>query len=76
MGTPIEIRESEKIKYVEGWDDQENLTSVLISPNSSNASNFAFDVTPARLVTGIITECGIADANRESLEKLHNKIST
>jgi len=74
--TPIEIRESEEIKYVEGLDDQKNLCSVLISPTLSNASNFAFDVTPARLVTGIITECGIAHANRESLEKLHPEISS
>jgi len=73
--TPIEIRASEEIKYVEGLDVQENLGSVLISPTSSNASNFAFDVTPARLVTGIITERGIAHANRESLEKLHPEIS-
>ena len=73
--TPIEIRESEEIKYVEGLDVQENLSSVLISPTSSNASNFAFDVTPARLVTGIITEGGIANANRESLLRLHPEFS-
>ncbi len=74
--TPIEIRESDEIKFVEGLNDQDHQTTVRISPISSNASNFAFDVTPSRLVTGIITERGIAHANRESLEKLHPEISS
>ena len=44
QSTPIEIRESDEIKYVEGLDPQNNLTSVLITPFSSNALNFAFDI--------------------------------
>jgi len=39
-------------------------------PDGSSAANPAFDVTPARLVTGLVTERGIADASREGLRKL------
>lgn len=73
--TPIEIRESDEIKYMEGLDQDNNLTSVLLTPASSNASNFAFDVTPARLVTGIITERGISKANRQALLSLYPEFS-
>ncbi len=58
---PIEIRDPDEVRYVQGLD-KDIIRSVLIPPAGSPAANFAFDVTPARLVTGYITERGVCDA--------------
>ena len=58
---PIELRNPDEVRYVQGLD-KDIIRSVLIPPAGSPAANFAFDVTPARLVTGYITERGICDA--------------
>lgn len=58
---PIETRDPDEVRYVQGLDKDE-IRSVLIPPSNSPAANFAFDVTPARLVTGYITERGICDS--------------
>ncbi len=58
---PIETRNPDEVRYVQGLD-KDVLRSILISPADSPAANFAFDVTPARLVTGYITERGICNA--------------
>lgn len=68
---PIEKRESKEVKYMDGLCDGA-LKNVLITPETSNAENYGFDVTPARLVTGLITEKGICKANQESIEILFN----
>lgn len=65
---PIENRSGDEIKYVTGLNCENNeLATVLCGLPDTPASNYAFDVTPARLVSGIITERGIAEANEESL---------
>ncbi len=46
------------------------MKKVLIYPNKSKAKNLAFDVTPAKYVTGLITERGITEASSEGLKKL------
>jgi methylthioribose-1-phosphate isomerase len=56
----IEMRDSDEIHYMTGLNSEEMLETVRITPTHSLAINPAFDVTPARLVTGIITERGIA----------------
>jgi methylthioribose-1-phosphate isomerase len=66
---PIEQRDPDEIKYVHGLD-QDGSTSVLICPPTSRAANFAFDVTPAKLVTGFITERGICKATEEDIRRL------
>lgn len=66
---PIEIRDPDEVKYVHGWD-KDRTTSVLICPDSSPAANFAFDVTPAKYVTGFITERGLCDATETGIRKL------
>ena len=66
---PIEQRSPDEIKYVHGLD-QDRATRVLICPDTSPAANFAFDVTPARLVTGFITERGICEATKEAIRRL------
>jgi len=67
---PIEERNSEELSYVEGLDENNNVKKVLIYPKKSKAMNLAFDVTPAKYVTGLITEKGVCEASREGLKKL------
>ena len=70
---PIEERHSEELSHVEGVDENNEIKKLLIYPSKSKAMNLAFDVTPAKYVTGLITEKGISDASTESLKKLFNK---
>jgi len=67
---PIEKRNSEELSYVEGLDENDEIKKVLIYPKKSKAMNLAFDVTPAKYVTGLITEKGISEASSEGLKKL------
>ena len=67
---PIEERNSEELSHVEGIDENNEIKKVLIYPNKSKSLNLAFDVTPAKYVTGLITEKGISEASYSSLKKL------
>jgi len=67
---PIEERNSEELSYVEGLDENNNLKKVLIYPKKSKTMNLAFDVTPAKYVTGLITEKGVCEASADGLKKL------
>ena len=67
---PIEERNSEELSHVEGLDNNNKLTKVLIYPKNSKAMNLAFDITPAKYVTGLITEKGFCKASKEGLESL------
>jgi methylthioribose-1-phosphate isomerase len=67
---PIEERDSEELSHVEGMDENNEIKKVLIYPKKSKAMNLAFDVTPAKYVTGLITEKGISEASSEGLKKL------
>jgi len=67
---PIERRDSREVTHVEGWTDGGERVAVRITPNDSPAENYAFDVTPARLVTSLITERGICPASRAGLLEL------
>ena len=66
---PIEQRDPEEVKYVQGLD-KGGPTRVLICPPTSPCANFAFDVTPARFVTGFITERGTCKATEADIRKL------
>ncbi|MFO7972837.1 MAG: S-methyl-5-thioribose-1-phosphate isomerase [Desulfobacterales bacterium] len=63
---PIEERDPDEIRYVQGLD-RGTIRNVLIPPKASPAANFAFDVTPARLVTGFITERGVCNASEKDI---------
>ncbi|MEX0329961.1 MAG: S-methyl-5-thioribose-1-phosphate isomerase [Puniceicoccaceae bacterium] len=63
---PIEQRDATEVTHVQGVLDGET-KQVRITPERSPAANYAFDVTPARLVTGLITERGVCQAKRESV---------
>ena len=67
---PIEERNSEELSHIEGIDENNQIKKVLIYPNKSKAINLAFDVTPAKYVTGLITEKGITEASFDGLKKL------
>ena len=67
---PIEERNSEELSHIEGLDKDNNLQKVLIYPQKSKAMNLAFDVTPAKFVTGLITEKGVCEASEQGLKGL------
>ncbi len=67
---PIEERNSEELSHIEGIDENNQIKKILIYPNKSKAMNLAFDVTPAKYVTGLITERGIIEPSVDGLKKL------
>ena len=67
---PIEERNAEELSHVEGLDENKNVKKVLIYPKKSKVMNIAFDVTPAKYVTGLITEKGVCEASEKGLKKL------
>ncbi len=66
---PIEERDPDEVRYVQGLGP-DGVKKVMISPLDSRAANHAFDVTPARLVTGFITERGVCKASEEAIHTL------
>jgi methylthioribose-1-phosphate isomerase len=68
---PIEERNSEELSYIEGIDQDNKLKKILIYPKKSKTLNLAFDITPAKYVTGLITEKGICEASNNGLKKLY-----
>ncbi|MAH52259.1 MAG: S-methyl-5-thioribose-1-phosphate isomerase [Candidatus Pelagibacter sp.] len=67
---PIEERNPEELSHIEGLDENNNIKKILIYPKKSKAINLAFDVTPAKYVTGLITEKGVCKASTGELKKL------
>ena len=70
---PIEERNSEELSYIEGIDKNNEIKKIQIYPSKSIAKNLAFDVTPAKYVTGLITEKGISEASKNGLKSLFKK---
>ena len=64
---PIEQRAENEVATVTGRTADGRIESVRIVPEGSQVANYAFDVTPARLITGLITERGVVGATREAL---------
>jgi methylthioribose-1-phosphate isomerase len=64
---PIEERDASEVTYVHGRGDDGIVSRVQVTPVGSQASNPAFDLTPNRLITGLITERGICEATEEGL---------
>ncbi len=60
---PIERRDAREVTHIEGWTEEGRRVAVRLTPAGSPAANYAFDVTPARLVTALITERGICPAS-------------
>ena len=70
---PIEKRDPEEVTHISGEDASGEVTSVRLAPENTEAANYSFDVTPARLVTGLITERGICEASSEALANLFER---
>ena len=67
---PIEERNSEELSHMEGVDMNNEIKKIRIYPQKSKSLNLAFDITPAKLVTGLITEKGICEASEKGLKGL------
>ena len=66
---PIENRDGDEVRFIQGYEDGA-IRRVRLTPRDSPAANFAFDVTPARLVTGFITERGVCKAEAQDVLRL------
>jgi methylthioribose-1-phosphate isomerase len=64
---PIEERSTREVTHIAGWTEAGERIEVRLTPEGSPAANYAFDVTPARLVTGLITDRGVCPASRDGL---------
>jgi len=76
---PIEQRGPEEVASISGKATDGSIVTVQVVPDGSAVANYAFDVTPARLVTGLITERGLLTAKRDALaaafpERAGNKL--
>ena len=67
---PIEVRSPDEVIAITGRDGYGQTATVAIAPEGTRAVNYAFDLTPARLVSGLITERGIAAADRGAIGAL------
>jgi len=67
---PIEERTPEEVTHIAGLCDDGQVRTVQVTPQGSRAANYGFDVTPARLVTGLITECGVVKAEAGAMRVL------
>jgi len=67
---PIEERSATEVTHLRGKTPGGTLAEIQITPDGSPAANYGFDVTPARLVTALITEKGVCDASESGLKKL------
>ena len=66
---PIEERSPRELTHISGLTAAGKIETIRVIPEGSPALNLGFDVTPARLVTGLITERGVCAANREALRQ-------
>jgi methylthioribose-1-phosphate isomerase len=67
---PIEERNPDEVRYMIGKSAAGKIEPVLICPETTKASNYGFDVTPAKLVTKLITERGVCEASEQGLLSL------
>lgn len=68
---PIEERKADEVRVMSGLSEKGALERVLICPQKTPARNWAFDVTPARLITGLITERGVCEASEKGILSLY-----
>ncbi|MBM3541882.1 MAG: S-methyl-5-thioribose-1-phosphate isomerase [Alphaproteobacteria bacterium] len=70
LAIPIEERDEREVTEIQGRAPSGEIVSVRLTPEASRASNYGFDVTPARLVTALVTERGVCPASEEGLRGL------
>ena len=69
----IEERNEDEIHYVRGKDINDNIINVRITPDKSRGSNYAFDTTPSKYISGLITENGICLASENDIRDKNAK---
>lgn len=72
---PIEERSEDEVIQIIGKTDKGNLEAVQVTPDGTMVGNPAFDVTPSRLVTGLITERGVSEASKEGLANMFPELT-
>ena len=70
---PIETRDPKEVSSIWGVDENKHMKTISIVPENSKSVNYAFDVTPSKYISKLITEKGIVDPNEESIITLKNK---
>ena len=70
INIPIEERSPDEVSYIEGKDEFNKISKVKIIPENAKCINYAFDVTPAKYITKLITEKGIVEPNKDSINTL------
>ena len=70
---PIEERSESEVSLIQGKDNSGFISKLKVTPEGTIGSNPAFDVTPAKLITGLITEKGVCEASSNGLQKLFPK---
>ena len=68
---PIEERDSSEVRYITGITKEEKTETVRICPDATSARNWGFDVTPAKYITGLISERGICEASENGIRSLY-----
>jgi len=68
---PIEERGQGEVTHIQGRLENGQIATVDLTAKGTNAANYAFDVTPARLITGLITERGVTEPSKQGLKKLY-----
>lgn len=70
---PIEERSDQEVHYMNGKRKDGTIESIRVTPDGSQARNYGFDITPARLIGGLITESGICNASEAGLQKIFSE---
>ncbi len=70
MDIPIEQRAGEEITSISGKDDNSIIRTVQLTADGTKAKNYSFDITPARLISGLITERGVVKAEKQAIHQL------
>ncbi len=68
---PIEQRSGREITHIKGLNEAAEMTTIAIAPPNTSTLNYGFDVTPARLITGLISERGVMKASEEDILRLY-----
>ena len=70
---PIETRDPKEVSSIWGVDENKIMKTISIVPENSKSVNYAFDVTPSKYISKLITEKGVVDANEISIKGLKDK---
>ena len=68
---PIEQRDSNEVSHISGRTADGDVCTIQLTPDNSHSANYAFDVTPSRLVTALITERGVCQPSADALSRLY-----